>query len=163
LNSAETASNNVGTVAAAAEELSGSIRDISRQMARSADRIGEVVRLMNDIAGQTNLLALNATIEAARAGEAGKGFAVVGTEVKSLAAQTAKATDEIQTQIAGIQAETNHVVATIGGISGTIEQISEIATSVAAFFRLASLLFLVAAKPLGGLTAYFTLDERAPA
>jgi methyl-accepting chemotaxis protein len=156
LNTAETASNNVGTVAAAAEELSGSIRDISRQMARaadtagrgvteatatnatvqelarSADRIGEVVRLINDIAGQTNLLALNATIEAARAGEAGKGFAVVASEVKSLAAQTAKATDEIQTQIAGIQAETNHVVATIGGISGTIEQISEIATSVAA-------------------------------
>lgn len=156
LNTAETASTNVGTVAAAAEELSGSIRDISRQMAkaadtagrgvseavstnatvqelaRSADRIGEVVRLINDIAGQTNLLALNATIEAARAGEAGKGFAVVASEVKSLAAQTAKATDEIQSQIAGIQAETNHVVATIGGISGTIEQISEIATSVAA-------------------------------
>lgn len=156
LMTAETASTNVGTVAAAAEELSSSIRDISRQMARaaetagrgvseatstnatvqelarSADRIGEVVKLINDIAGQTNLLALNATIEAARAGEAGKGFAVVASEVKSLAAQTAKATEEIQSQIAGIQAETNNVVATIGGISGTIEQISEIATTVAA-------------------------------
>ena len=151
----EQASTNVQTVAAAAEELAASVAEIGRQVSRSTSiassaveeanrtnvsvqglveavgKIGDVVKLINDIAGQTNLLALNATIEAARAGEAGKGFAVVASEVKNLATQTAKATDDIGSQIGGIQMATRQAVEAIQGISGTIEQISEIATTIA--------------------------------
>ncbi len=150
-----TVSENVQMVAAAAEELSTSIGEISAQVARStgitakavkeaergtkmvhslsgsAERIGEVVTLINDIAEQTNLLALNATIEAARAGEAGKGFAVVASEVKNLANQTAKATEEIDQLVKGIQGETRSTVDSIEGISGTIREISEITTTIA--------------------------------
>ena len=150
----ESASNNVGTVAAAAEELSSSVTEISRQVARSseiaskavgdaertnatvgalstgAEKIGEVVKLIHSIAAQTNLLALNATIEAARAGESGRGFAVVASEVKALANQTAKATEEISAQVAAMQASTTDAVASIGGITETIAQMSEITVSL---------------------------------
>ena len=150
------ASSNVETVAAAAEELSSSIDEISRQvvesnriagqavidaqktneevqsLATAASRIGEVVALITDIADQTNLLALNATIEAARAGDAGKGFAVVASEVKNLANQTARATEEISAQIGDIQSATQNSVGSIGGISKTIEHINEIAAGIAA-------------------------------
>jgi methyl-accepting chemotaxis protein len=150
------ASGNVHTVAAAAEELASSIAEIARQVAQSAkvagkarddasrtdgvvqalsegaQKIGEVVGLINTIAGQTNLLALNATIEAARAGDAGKGFAVVASEVKSLATQTAKATEDIAHQIAQIQAATRDAVDSIRGIGQTIAEISEIAAAIAA-------------------------------
>jgi methyl-accepting chemotaxis protein len=150
------ASTNVATIAAATEQLSASISEISRQvahaaqisgravaetrrtddtvrgMAESAGRIGEVVQLINNIAGQTNLLALNATIEAARAGDAGKGFAVVANEVKSLATQTAKATGEIAAQIGAVQAVTRDAVAAIKQIGATIEEVSAVATAIAA-------------------------------
>jgi methyl-accepting chemotaxis protein len=152
----EQASTNVQTVAAAAEELSTSVSEIGRQVVRSstiagravndaertnlavnglaeaASRIGEVVKLISDIAGQTNLLALNATIEAARAGEAGKGFAVVASEVKSLATQTARATEEIGQHIAAIQGATRQSVDAIKGIGGTIVTINEVATQISA-------------------------------
>ena len=152
----QNASNNVGTVAAAAEELSSSVAEISRQVARSsevaskavadaertnatvqalstgAEKIGEVVKLIHSIAAQTNLLALNATIEAARAGKSGRGFAVVASEVKALANQTAKATEEISAQVAAMQASTGEAVTSIGGITETIAQMSEITTSISA-------------------------------
>jgi len=102
------------------------------ELSKAATRIGDVVELINTIAGQTNLLALNATIEAARAGEAGRGFAVVASEVKALAEQTAKATGEIGQQVTGIQAATQESVNAIQAISGTIEKLSEISSTIAA-------------------------------
>ncbi len=155
-SAAEQTSANVQTVATATEEMASSVREIGSQIARSADiagkavteaaqtsdavrgladaaqRIGAVVELINSIASQTNLLALNATIEAARAGEAGKGFAVVASEVKSLAGQTAKATEEIAGQIGAIQQTTQGVVTAITGIGGTIGNINDITTGIAA-------------------------------
>jgi PAS domain S-box-containing protein len=152
----EEASTNVQSVASSTEELSSSVNEISRQvqesariaieavdqarrtnarvgeLSKAAARIGDVVELINTIAGQTNLLALNATIEAARAGEAGRGFAVVASEVKALAEQTAKATGEIGQQISGIQAATQESVGAIREISGTIERLSEISSTIAA-------------------------------
>jgi methyl-accepting chemotaxis protein len=152
----EEASTNVQSVASATEELSSSVNEISRQvqesarmaneavgqarstnervseLSKAAARIGDVVELINTIAGQTNLLALNATIEAARAGEAGRGFAVVASEVKALAEQTSKATGEIGQQISGIQAATQDSVTAIREISGTIEKLSEISSTIAA-------------------------------
>jgi methyl-accepting chemotaxis protein len=130
----EEASTNVETIAAASEELSASISKISRQLTQAATiagRIGEVVKLINDIAGQTNLLDLNATIEAARAGEAGKGFAVVTSEVKSLANQTAKATEEVSAQIVAVQNVTKDAVDAIKRIGGTIGDVNAVATSIA--------------------------------
>ena len=153
---AEEASTNVQSVASATEELSSSVNEISRQvqgsarianeavdqarqtngrvgeLSQAAARIGDVLELINAIAGQTNLLALNATIEAARAGEAGRGFAVVASEVKALAEQTAKATGEIGQQIDGIQSATRDSVDAIKDISGTIAQLSDISASIAA-------------------------------
>ncbi len=152
----EEASANVQTVATASEELSASIREIGRQVSQSsqvsqnaaddarrtsetfqvlaenARKIGDVVQLINDIASQTNLLALNATIEAARAGEAGKGFAVVANEVKHLANQTAKATEEIGQQVAGVQASTQEAVSAIGLILNRIDEINTINGAIAA-------------------------------
>lgn len=153
---AEQASAGVQTVASAAEALSGSIEEINRQVAHSsqitdqavtdarhtdeivraladgAQKIGQVVDLITNIASQTNLLALNATIEAARAGDAGKGFAVVASEVKNLANQTGKATEEIGAQIAQIQSATGQAVDAIRGITSTIEEVSTITTTIAA-------------------------------
>ena len=152
----EEASTNVQSVASATEELSSSVNEISRQvresarmageavgqtrstterigeLSRAASRIGDVVELINTIAGQTNLLALNATIEAARAGETGRGFAVVASEVKALAQQTAKATGEIAQQITGIQAATEESVVATKEISATIERLSEVSSTIAA-------------------------------
>jgi methyl-accepting chemotaxis protein len=155
----EQASDNMQSIAAATEELSASVDEIGRQaqesnriaeaavlqaqqtdgrigkLSRAAQEIGDVVKLITAIAEQTNLLALNATIEAARAGDAGRGFAVVASEVKSLASQTAKATEEISTHIAGMQGATQESVAAIKEIGGTIAQISNIASTIASAVR----------------------------
>lgn len=152
----EETSANVQGVAAASEQLSSTVTEISRQvlesseianqavsqanetnglvnqLSESANRIGDVIELINTIAGQTNLLALNATIEAARAGDAGKGFAVVAQEVKALAAQTAKATSEITAQISTMQSATQGAVGAITAISSTIQRMSEISAAIAA-------------------------------
>src|SRR5579872_1544581 len=151
--------SNVQAVAAAVEELSATGAEISRRvsdsiliaeravteadrtngtvqgLADAADKIGKVIDMINDIAGQTNLLALNATIEAARAGDAGRGFAVVASEVKNLASQTAKATDEIGAQIAGMQQVTKEAATAIGSISGIIAEINQIANQIAEAIR----------------------------
>ena len=151
----EEASSNVQSVAAATEEMASSVNEISRQvqesariaqeavyqarktnervsqLTKAASRIGDVVELINNIAGQTNLLAFNATIEAARAGDAGRGFAVVASEVKALAEQTAKATGEISEQIAGMQTATDESVGAIKEISDTIARMSEISSAIA--------------------------------
>jgi methyl-accepting chemotaxis protein len=155
-SASDEASANVQAVASATEQLTSSVKEISRQvsestritgkaveqanqssasmqgLAEASQRIGAVVELINSIAGQTNLLALNATIEAARAGDAGRGFAVVASEVKALAEQTAKATDEIGQQILAIQAATRQSVSSIQEIGATIASVNEIATAVAA-------------------------------
>lgn len=154
--SSSRAAENVDTVAAAAEEMTGSIAEIVHQISRSneiaceasdrvdstntdvkvldeaATRIGDIVNLINDIAEQTNLLALNATIEAARAGEAGKGFAVVASEVKSLAEQTGKATNSISDQISGIQGATGKAVTAIASIGEVISEMTNISSAIAA-------------------------------
>jgi methyl-accepting chemotaxis protein len=153
--SSEQSSANVQAVSAAAEELAATVHEIGRQvgqaasmakqasdetgrgdaqvkaLAETAARIGDVITLIQDIAAQTNLLALNATIEAARAGEAGKGFAVVANEVKSLASQTAKATDEIRAQIEQVQSASEEVVQAIGGIGAAVNQLDELNAAVA--------------------------------
>jgi len=154
-NAAQRAGSNVQNVAAATEELTASIGDITRQTQLASDKaksaagsteraseviglldnaaakIGTVVQLITDIAEQTNLLALNATIEAARAGDAGKGFAVVASEVKSLATQTAKATEEIRSQIQAIQGQTTQAVTEIQSVTGVVREVEEISTGIA--------------------------------
>jgi methyl-accepting chemotaxis protein len=156
VHASNNASENVKTAAVAAEELSASISEISRQLDRTtqevrgalsvsqatnteiaalsqaAQKIGDVVELIRDVAGQTNLLALNATIEAARAGAAGRGFAVVASEVKSLAVQTAKATEEIAGQIQAVQASASDAVSAIRRIAERMEEINRSTSSVAA-------------------------------
>lgn len=156
LSEAESASGNVQSVAATVEELSNSISEIAQQVSKATDisgeavsksrdasenvtglanaseRVGEVVSLINDIAAQTHLLALNATIEAARAGEAGRGFAVVASEVKNLATQTARATEEISSQISSIQEATRTAVVSIDDIQKTIDGVNEISSAIAA-------------------------------
>jgi len=170
------ASGNVQTVASAAEELTSSIQEIRRQvsttseivgqatsnasqasdkiseLAAAADKIGDVVNLIQDIAEQTNLLALNATIEAARAGDAGKGFAVVASEVKSLATQTANATQEIATQIAGIQGSTTDAVDAIGEITKIMDEVNEYTSTIA-----------VAVDQQGSATSEISLSVQAAA
>ena len=152
----EQSSSNVQSAAAASEEMASSVNEIGRQvlesqrishaaveqaertnariseLSQSANRIGEVIKMITAVAEQTNLLALNATIEAARAGDAGRGFAVVASEVKALSAQTAKATEEIAAQVTQMQSATEHSVAAIREIGSTIAQISEISTAIAA-------------------------------
>jgi len=149
-------SSNLAAVAAATEEMTASVTEISRQvaeaaraaqdaverahatgstvrgLAEAADQIGDVVRLITDIAGQTNLLALNATIEAARAGDAGKGFAVVASEVKTLASQTARATEQISTQITAIQAATGDAVGAVQEVANAIQRVNGVASAIAA-------------------------------
>ncbi|MFT3996619.1 MAG: methyl-accepting chemotaxis protein [Asticcacaulis sp.] len=153
---AETTAANINTVAAAAEEMNASVHEIASQihhsndvarsaseraesarqtvnaLSHAADRIGEVVGLINDIASQTNLLALNATIEAARAGEVGKGFAVVASEVKSLASQTARATSEVGQQIREVQVATHEAVEAMAAISRIVSEISDVSVSISA-------------------------------
>ena len=153
---AEEASSNVQTVASATEEINASLGEIASQVSRAtdvaqsavaaasqtsqvinglreqSDQIGDVIKLINEIAEQTNLLALNATIEAARAGEAGKGFAVVASEVKNLATQTAKATEEISAKIDSVRGESQNAVEAIDEISSVIQKIDEITTAIAA-------------------------------
>ncbi|VAW10772.1 Methyl-accepting chemotaxis protein [hydrothermal vent metagenome] len=155
-SAAENASNNVNSVSAATEELTHSVGEINHQvtnsskvtgdavrevevtnqeiagLSRASEKIGDVLSLISDIADQTNLLALNATIEAARAGEAGKGFAVVASEVKNLASQTAKATEEIASQIAGIQTASTKAVTSIKAISKTVASVNEITSTISA-------------------------------
>ncbi len=155
-NGSAEAASNVNSVATATEEMTSSVREISRQvqdsarmagdavgqvhaatervsaLSSAATRIGDIVEIINNIAGQTNLLALNATIEAARAGEAGRGFSVVASEVKALAEQTAKATGEIGQQISGIQVATQESVASINEIRNSIERLSGISSTIAA-------------------------------
>ncbi|MCQ4158325.1 methyl-accepting chemotaxis protein [Roseomonas sp. GC11] len=155
-SASEQAGSSVQAVAASAEELAASVAEVTRQvqsgatvardaaeetrradatirsLSEAAERIGEVVELISNIAGQTNLLALNATIEAARAGEAGKGFAVVASEVKNLASQTAKATEEISSQIQSIQGSTAQAVAALRGIGATVERMNQVTATIAA-------------------------------
>lgn len=154
-SAAEEAGVNTNTVASAAEQLDASIQEINKQVSTSAgmsgdaviqsrevnvmveglsiasDKIGQVVNLINDIAGQTKLLALNATIEAARAGDAGRGFAVVASEVKNLSGQTEKATDDIKSQVSAIQKAASEAVGSIKGIGGSIDKINEVAAAIA--------------------------------
>jgi methyl-accepting chemotaxis protein len=153
---AQQSSSNLSAVAAATEEMTASVTEISRQvaeaaraaqdaverahatgatvrgLAEAADQIGDVVRLITDIAGQTNLLALNATIEAARAGDAGKGFAVVASEVKTLASQTARATEQISAQISAIQAATGDAVGAVQEVANAIQRVNGVASAIAA-------------------------------